>query len=149
MIKHIIYISIILITTTFCSSPDKRTANGADTLDFNEPVFEKVSQKPNTTNNQGLPQEGVASYYANRLHGRPTASGEPYDTAKFTAAHMTLPLGTKVRVTNLRNLKSVEVTVNDRGPHHKNRIIDLSRAAARKIGFLNRGTVRVRIEEAE
>lgn len=148
MNKLLLFSSIILLSTTFCSSPEQGASNGADTLKLEEPVYEKASQKPKSTL-QGLPQEGVASYYANRLHGRPTASGETYDSEKLTAAHRTLPFGTKVKVTNLRNDKSVVVTINDRGPHHKNRIIDVSKAAAQKLGFLNKGTTRVRLEEAK
>lgn len=146
--KLLLFSTIILFSTTFCGSPEQASSNGADTLKIDEPVYNRASQKSKTPL-QGLPQEGVASYYANRFHGRPTASGELYDSAKLTAAHRTLPFGTKVKVTNLRNDKSVEVTINDRGPHHKNRIIDLSRTAAQKLGFINKGTARVRIEEAE
>jgi rare lipoprotein A len=90
--------------------------------------------------------EGSASFYGEELAGNPTASGERFDPAKLTAAHRTLPLGSRVRVTNLRNDESVVVRINDRGPFHGNRIIDLSEAAARRIGMLQQGTARVRIE---
>jgi rare lipoprotein A (peptidoglycan hydrolase) len=90
--------------------------------------------------------EGRASFYGEELAGNPTASGERFDPAKLTAAHRTLPLGSRVRVTNLRNGESVIVRINDRGPFHGNRIIDLSEAAARRIGMLQRGTARVRLE---
>ena len=92
-------------------------------------------------------EEGIASYYADSLDGNPTASGEPYDKKAMTAAHRTLPFGTKVKVTNLSNDMSVVVRINDRGPHTKNRIIDVSGAAAERLGFLDSGTTRVRIEE--
>lgn len=92
---------------------------------------------------------GAASYYGKRLAGRPTASGEAFDPAKLTAAHRTLPLGSRVRVTNLRNGKSVVVRINDRGPYHSRRIIDLSRRAARRLGMLGRGKARVRLELLE
>ncbi len=92
------------------------------------------------------PEEGVASYYADSLSGNPTASGKPYDKDAFTAAHRTLPFGSKVRVTNLANGKSVVVSINDRGPHVKSRIIDVSGAAAKKLGMLDSGTARVRVE---
>ena len=91
-------------------------------------------------------QEGIASYYGDAFQGRPTASGETFDKNLLTAAHRTLPLGTRARVTNLENGKSVEVRVNDRGPFAKARVIDLSEAAARKIGMIENGTARVRIE---
>jgi len=91
-------------------------------------------------------EEGDASYYANSLHGNKTASGEVYDKNAFTAAHRTLPFGTKVKVTYLKNGKSVDVVINDRGPHSKNRIIDLSGAAAKEIGIVDAGHGTVRLE---
>lgn len=91
-------------------------------------------------------QVGVASYYAHEFHGRRTASGERFDMRAMTAAHATLPFGTRVRVTNLDNGKEVEVRINDRGPFRKERIIDLSLAAARKLGMVGPGTARVRLE---
>jgi len=82
-------------------------------------------------------QTGIASYYADKFDGRATTSGAIYRPGKLTAAHNTLPFGTVVRVTNERTHKSVKVTVNDRGPHAKGRIIDLSKKAARKIGLVD------------
>ena len=90
--------------------------------------------------------DGQASYYAEELAGQPTASGEPFEPEALTAAHRTLPLGSRIRVTNLRNDESVIVRVNDRGPFAKRRVVDLSKAAAREIGMLKRGTARVRLE---
>lgn len=90
--------------------------------------------------------EGPASYYGNELAGRPTASGERFDPGRLTAAHRTLPFGTRLRVTNLRNGQSVVVRVNDRGPFSGNRVLDLSQEAARQIGMLRQGTARVRME---
>ncbi len=95
---------------------------------------------------RGFVQEGVASWYGPKFQGRPTASGEIFDMHRLTAAHRTLPLGTRVRVVNLENGRSVVVRINDRGPFVKNRILDLSYAAARRLGFARRGTARVRIE---
>ncbi|MFC1688344.1 septal ring lytic transglycosylase RlpA family protein [Pseudomonadota bacterium] len=89
--------------------------------------------------------EGVASYYADSLDGNKTASGEPYDKNAMTAAHRTLPFGTQVKVTNLSNQKEVTVRINDRGPHAKGRIIDVSGAAAKKLGLMDSGTAKVRI----
>lgn len=91
-------------------------------------------------------QRGRASFYARKFHGRKTASGERYDQNDLTAAHRTLPFGTKVRVTNFSNGKSVVVRINDRGPWSgKKRVIDLSRAAAEAIGMISKGTVSVGI----
>ena len=95
---------------------------------------------------EGYAEEGGASYYGKKFHGRRTSSQEVYDMYAFTAAHKTLPLPSFARVTNLDNGKSVVVRVNDRGPFHKGRIIDLSYAAAVKLGYRERGTARVRVE---
>ena len=89
---------------------------------------------------------GPASFYHDALAGRPTASGEPYDPRGLTAAHRSLPFGTRVRVTNLINGESVVVRVNDRGPFVKPRVIDLSRAAARELRMIRRGIAPVRLE---
>ncbi len=86
---------------------------------------------------------GVASWYGGRFHGRRTASGELFDENALTAAHPTLPFGTRVRVRSLGNGREVVVRINDRGPHVKSRIIDLSRAAASALGFVQAGTARV------
>lgn len=91
-------------------------------------------------------QFGVASYYAKKFHGRKTASGELYDHEKMTAAHNGLPLGTWVKVTNQRNGRSVIVKINDR-LHYKNpRLVDMSGAAAKKLGFISKGLVKVKLE---
>ncbi|QTR50690.1 septal ring lytic transglycosylase RlpA family protein [Candidatus Thiothrix anitrata] len=93
---------------------------------------------------------GTASYYGDKFHGRRTASGERFDQNAFTSAHGSLPFGSKVRVTNLRNNKSVEVKINDRGGFHKyGRIIDLSKAAAQRIGMMGTGTAKVKVEVLE
>jgi rare lipoprotein A len=91
-------------------------------------------------------QEGIVSWYGAAFHDRPTASGERFDSNDLTMAHPTLPFGTEVLVTNLRNGRSVIVRVNDRGPFVGKRIADLSRAAAAQLGFLKRGVARARIE---
>ncbi|MGO1728979.1 MAG: septal ring lytic transglycosylase RlpA family protein [Flavobacteriaceae bacterium] len=91
-------------------------------------------------------QTGKASFYANKFEGRQTASGEKYSHNKMTAAHRKLPFGTKVKVTNLTNDKSVIVEVNDRGPFIRGRIIDLSRSAAKKLNFLGEGVADVTIQ---
>ena len=89
---------------------------------------------------------GYASFYAHRFHGRATAYGETYDENALTAAHRFLPLGTRVRVTNLANGRSVVLRINDRGPWAKNRLIDVSYAAAQELRFVRQGLARVRIE---
>ena len=89
---------------------------------------------------------GVASYYARAHEGRRTASGELFDMQAMTAAHRTLPFGTRVRVINLENGRQVVVRINDRGPFRKGRIIDVSYAAARVLGLIGPGTARVRVE---
>ncbi|MGZ8487004.1 MAG: septal ring lytic transglycosylase RlpA family protein [Candidatus Binatia bacterium] len=91
-------------------------------------------------------QTGIASWYGPGFHGKATASGEIYNQDEMTAAHQTLPLGTKVMVTNMENGRSAEVLVNDRGPFAKGRIIDLSHAAARSVDMLGPGTALVRVE---
>ncbi|HME60189.1 MAG TPA: septal ring lytic transglycosylase RlpA family protein [Candidatus Binatia bacterium] len=93
-----------------------------------------------------LLETGVASWYGPRFHGKLTASGEVFNQNELTAAHRTLPWGSKVKVINLTNGKSVEVRINDRGPFEKGRIIDVSRAAARALGMLKSGIAQVRIE---
>ena len=94
-------------------------------------------------------QEGKASWYGNAHHGKKTASGETYDMNALTAAHRTLPLGTRVQVTNTENGRSVVVRINDRGPFRDSRIIDLSRAAAREIGVTGAGLFNVRLDVVE
>ncbi len=94
----------------------------------------------------GRPEEvGVASYYGRAHDGRRTASGEIFDMNEMTAAHRSLPFGTRVRVTNLANGRQAVVRINDRGPFRRGRIIDLSYAAARKLGLVRRGVARVRV----
>jgi len=94
----------------------------------------------------GKIQFGVASWYSNSFQGSKTASGEKYDKDDFTAAHRALPYGTIVKVTNIKNGRSVYVRINDRGPHKASRKIDMSYAAAKKIGMINDGIARVRLE---
>ena len=91
-------------------------------------------------------QSGQGSYYADKFAGKPTASGTPYRPGKLTAAHNTLPFGTKIKVTNVKTGRSVKVTVNDRGPHVKGRIVDLSKKAANKIGLVDAGVAPVQLK---
>lgn len=100
------------------------------------------SFKYNTNDNDEV-KTSIASYYHDKFNGRKTASGEVFSNNKLTAAHRTLPFGTKVKVTNLRTGDSVIVTINDRGPFHSSRALDLSKAAFDEIGSLSRGTMPV------
>lgn len=88
---------------------------------------------------------GKATYYASKFHGRRTTNGEIFSNNKMTAAHLTLPFGTMVRVTNIDNGRTIDVRVNDRGPHNKSFIIDISQAAAKEIGIYSRGVGNVEI----
>lgn len=90
-------------------------------------------------------ESGYASYYADKYEGRKTSNGEIFRQRKLTAAHKTLPFGTKVKVTNLSNGQTVRVRINDRGPFIEGRIIDLSKAAAKKIDMISAGVIKVKI----
>jgi rare lipoprotein A len=111
------------------------------------PVFYEVfGQRYYVLNtSSGYAERGVASWYGNKFHGKPTSSGEPYNMHAMTAAHKTLPLPTRVRVRNLANGRSVVVVVNDRGPFVDNRIIDLSYAAAHQLDMVTDGTAMVEV----
>jgi rare lipoprotein A len=104
-----------------------------------EYTAEKLQQEP-------IRQKGIASYYGYKFHGKKTASGELFDMKELTAAHKTLPFNTLVKVTNLKNKKSVIVRVNDRGPYSPKRIIDVSRAAAEEIEMIQAGLIEVELE---
>lgn len=121
-------LGLLLMSAALLTAPPPGTAQPAD--------------RPDTTR----VERGTASYYGDELAGRPTASGERFDPGRLTAAHRSLPFGAKVRVTNLRNGRTVVVRINDRGPFTRRRIIDLSYAAARRIGMVAAGTAPVRIE---
>lgn len=95
----------------------------------------------------GYSAEGKASYYGARHHGKKTASGERFDQHALTAAHRSLPFGTRVRVTNLHNDKQVVVRINDRGPFVRGRVIDLSHKAAERLDMLRAGVVPVRVQQ--
>jgi rare lipoprotein A len=101
-------------------------------------IFSSCSRK--------VTESGKASYYANSFDGKKTASGEIFRQRKLTAAHKTLPFGTRVTVVNIANGKSVKVTINDRGPFVAGRIIDLSSKAAKKIGMINTGVANVQVK---
>jgi rare lipoprotein A len=110
-----------------------------NTTGMSRKKIESIKNHPKT-------QIGIASYYGKKFHKKRTANGEIFNMYKVSAAHKSYPLGTKVRVTNLENGKSLKLVINDRGPFVSGRIIDLSYKAARKLGFVNQGTVKVRID---
>jgi rare lipoprotein A len=110
-----------------------------NTAGMSRKQIESIKNHPKT-------QIGIASYYGKKFHKKRTANGEIFNMYKVSAAHKSYPLGTKVRVTNLENGKSLKLVINDRGPFVSGRIIDLSYKAARKLGFVNQGIVKVRID---
>ena len=133
---------IILLTTIFLFvSCGSSVAYGdyVNTTGMSRKQIESIKNHPKT-------QIGIASYYGKKFHKKRTANGEIFNMYKVSAAHKSYPLGTKVRVTNLENGKSLKLVINDRGPFVSGRIIDLSYKAARKLGFVNQGTVKVRID---
>ncbi len=127
----------------------------ADTTPRKEPLSKHGNKSPYTVNGkkyhimasaEGYREEGIASWYGAKFHGHHTSNGETFDMNQMSAAHKTLPLPTWVKVTNLNNGKSINVRVNDRGPFHDGRIIDLSYAAAVKLDYHDKGVARVRVE---
>jgi rare lipoprotein A len=134
--------------------PEVDVSKVPDAVPRNEPYNERnnrpysvfgVSYRP-LKSAKGYTERGVASWYGKKFHGQHTANGETYDMYAMTAAHKTLPIPSYLRVRNLNNGKSVVVRVNDRGPFRENRIIDLSYAAAAKLGILGTGTGIVELE---
>lgn len=130
----------------------------ATTTPRKEPLSRGGNKSPYTVNGkqyrimasaEGYREEGIASWYGAKFHGHATSNGETFNMNAISAAHKTLPLPTWVRVTNLDNGQAIDVRVNDRGPFHGGRIIDLSYAAAVKLGFQDKGTARVRVETIE
>lgn len=111
-------------------------------------IVEAKTKRSKTKQTQALlkkPQKGMASWYGPRHHGKRTANGERFNMNAMTAAHKTLPMNSIVKVKSLSTGKTVTVRINDRGPYSKGRIIDVSKAAAKKLGFINKGTDRVEI----
>jgi rare lipoprotein A len=129
------------------SPPDTASAGELPRSKYGNPPFYEVYGVRYTIlpGSADYRQQGVASWYGKKFHGRRTSSGEPYDMYKMTAAHTTLPIPTNARVTNLANGKSVIVRINDRGPFSKNRLIDLSYAAAVELDMISNGTARVEV----
>ncbi len=141
-IKKLVMAAAVFLLAACSSGPDTLTGakrqlgqpysvNGATYVPREGPGYDAV---------------GIASWYGRRYHGRRTASGEIFDMNSATAAHPTLPFGTRVQVTNLENGRSLVLRINDRGPFVRRRIIDVSRRAAQALGFVQKGLARVRVQ---
>ncbi len=130
------------VTSAAQSSKKTSTTTKGNTTSKTDSNSGKTSAKKTT----GKTEKGQASYYADKFHGRATASGEKYDKKKLTGAHRTLPFGTIVRVTNTANGKSVDIRINDRGPFKAGRIVDVSRAAAEKLDMIKAGVINCTME---
>ena len=143
---------VVFMTLSGCSSPDLQNDKKVN-VETKRPVLIvkpveniKESGKENKAQQEKTAIYGKASFYANMFQGRKTANGQIFDQGKLTAAHRTLAFGTKVKVTNVSNNKSVIVTVNDRGPFIRGRIIDLSKSAFKVIGNTRSGVLKVKME---
>jgi rare lipoprotein A len=149
----IVWLLIVLMLSA-CSTPTPPAYNVRVLKSPSQPDA-RPTQRPYEVNGkryqpipsaQGYAEEGVASWYGKKFHGRKTSNGETYDMYAMTAAHKTLPMNVHLKVTNLKNNRSTVVRVNDRGPFVKSRIIDLSYSAAKELGVVGPGTAPVRIE---
>ncbi len=150
ILKSILLAGTILLIFTACSSSLRFTSIvGEDIVDSDKSLEQSKDLKAEPDFKTHEKIRGIASYYADKFHGRKTSSGEIYNKNFFTAAHRTLPFGTKVKVTNLKNSREVIVIINDRGPMITKRVIDLSRAAAEQIDMIYDGIVEVEIEIIE
>ncbi len=164
-LRQLLWPAVLLLTACGVSvDRDGAPAGGVDLSQVpdTEPRVERYSRYGNPpsyvfngrryhtlSSSQGYRERGIASWYGQKFHGRRTSSREVYDMYAMTAAHKTLPLPTYARVTNLENGRQVVVRINDRGPFHANRIIDLSYTAASRLGILERGTGLVQVEAIE
>ncbi len=138
--KLLLYITVSMLLVS-CASTVRFTGNHS-----NSSVNTQISASSNTQTNDlpaGYTFRGKASYYSDKFHGRSTASGEIFDQNKLTAAHRSLPFGTKLKIKNLKNNRSVVVLINDRGPFVDGRVIDLSYEAARQLDMLQDGIAEV------
>ena len=140
VLTHSVF-ALLLLGGTMGAAPD-HTASAS----LSPPAFLPLPQKPPVDPSAKPYQVGKASWYGDLFQGKATASGEDYDMYDFTAAHRELPLGTFVKVTNLKNQKSVVVRINDRGPVTPGRFIDLSYSAARTLGMHQKGLEKVQID---
>jgi rare lipoprotein A len=146
---------LLVVALAACSTPTPPKTYKVEVYDTPSQPDLRPTQRPYSVNGQryqpipsaaGFVQEGVASWYGKKFHGRKTSNGETYDMYAMTAAHKTLPMNVHLKVTNLKNGRSTVVRVNDRGPFVKSRIIDLSYSAAKELEVVGPGTAPVRIE---
>ena len=135
-VNFIIFVFVLFSGVSGCSSSVRFA--GQDTVQIRQPLHAKQFKVGQTF-------IGKCSYYASEFHGRKTANGEIYNMHAMTAAHRTLPFNTILQVENLANGKKIKVRVNDRGPFKKNRILDVSLAAAKELGMIGTGTAKVKI----
>jgi len=151
--KKLLPLYLLLISITSCGANAYNSPNRYNSKPKRYSGHYKIGNPYEVLGQKYYPKEevqyeetGTASWYGKEFYGKKTANGEIYDMHDITAAHRTLPLPSVVRVTNLENGKSIKVRVNDRGPFAKNRIIDLSKAAAKKLAFHEKGTTSVKVE---
>jgi rare lipoprotein A len=135
-INYLLLCALVIVLFSACASSKRFTS---------DKVSDNADETQLESENLEFIEQGVASYYADKYHGKKTASGEIYNMNDLTAAHPSLPFGIFLLVKNIKNNKSVIVRVNDRMPDFKNRIIDLSFAAAKKLDMISEGTVEVKI----
>lgn len=161
-VRHLAWLLAALLLAA-CSTPTVKDGPPARDVDISripdavprvEPITAAGNKSPYEVfgkryvvmpTSKGYRETGLASWYGSKFHGRHTSNGEPYDMFAMSAAHKSLPIPTYVQVTNLDNGRKVIVRVNDRGPFHSDRIIDLSYVAAKKLGFADHGTARVEV----
>ncbi len=143
MKKIILLVAVIVLSS--CSPAIRFTSDNAMANNSGNSSSKQTSDSKNSNLKIGYMFKGKASFYADKYDGRKTASGEVFNQKDLTAAHKTLAFGTKCKVTNLKNNKSVIVRINDRGPFVKNRVIDLSYAAAKEIDMIGDGVVEVEV----
>lgn len=136
--------ALLAVILTACSTAPRESRAPSDGWIGQPYTVKGVRYQPRAEPNYDA--VGIASWYGGKFHGRKTASGQRFDKNALTAAHKTLPFGTRVKVTNLRTKRSVVVTINDRGPFVHGRIVDLSQRAAEAIGLRHTGTGKVRVQ---
>lgn len=139
-------IVIMLISLAIIEFSIVQSSSAATPAKGRKPTVSSTRPAQAATAKSTPAMKGLAAVYADKFVGRKTASGQRFDQSELTAAHRSLPLGTTVKVTNVRNSKSIEVRINDRGPFHAKRIIDLSTAAAEKVGMGKKGIALVHLE---
>lgn len=149
MKKILLFLLFLLLFPLITINNDKEVIESenlvieVENLEESKEIVEEIIEKPEFE--EIFYEEGIASFYGGKFHGRKTASGEVFDTYKITAAHKKLPFGTIVKVENVNNGKSIMVRINDRGPFIKGRVIDLSTAAFKEIEDTNKGITKVRL----